>query len=251
MWNQGPDLRLSVTGYRFEVGSPVYGINAGAELKSRDGMFVLKYQVGNDKLNRTYQTVGAFVNVGVQLENLAKGESPLTMPEPIFRSPRNLRRLLADKVKRNFHQAVSALVAQAEQGAQQAGQDGQATPGPTPLFTRTAVIGIVPEGGSNFAPLNPAITAADVAGVSYVVITWTGPAAPTNPRNFQLVDTIDPQFASAPAFCNGNLGSTGLTVNNPAFWTPGVNGPWNSFTYNDLVGEGTQNIGTVTLSFFP
>lgn len=110
LWDHGPDFRLSATGYRFDVGSPVYGVNAGAELKSRDGMFVLKYQVGSDKLDKTYQTVGAFVNVGLQLDNLLRGESPFTLPEPIFRSPRNLRRLLGNKVRRNFHQAASVVL---------------------------------------------------------------------------------------------------------------------------------------------
>ncbi len=65
----------------------MYGWNAGAELKSRDGMFVLQYRVGHDKLDDTYHSVGVFVNVGLQLENILKGEGPLTMPEPIFKSP--------------------------------------------------------------------------------------------------------------------------------------------------------------------
>ena len=43
LWNGGPDLRLFGTGYKFDIGNRgVYGWNAGAELKSRDGMFVLE-----------------------------------------------------------------------------------------------------------------------------------------------------------------------------------------------------------------
>ena len=53
-------------------------------------MFVLKYEAGYDRLDSTYQTVGGYVNVGFQLENVLKGESPFTAPTPIFRSPRNL-----------------------------------------------------------------------------------------------------------------------------------------------------------------
>ncbi len=104
LWNGGPDLRLNVTGYRFSAGSGVYGLRGGAELKSRDGMFVLKYEAAHDRVNKTYHTVGGFVNVGLQLENLLSGENPLVMPEPIFKSPRNLRRLLTRKSKRNWHQ---------------------------------------------------------------------------------------------------------------------------------------------------
>ena len=112
LWNGGPDLRLKMTGYEFEIGNRVYGWNAGAELKSRDGMFVVKYDVGHDKVNKTYQTVGGFVNVGFQVENLFRGESPFTMPEPIFKSPRSLRYMLTEKVKRDWHQPAAAIVVQ-------------------------------------------------------------------------------------------------------------------------------------------
>jgi hypothetical protein len=111
LWNGGPDLRLKITGYQFDIGNRVDGWNAGAELKSRDGMFVVKYAVGHDKVNQTYQTVGGFVNVGFQLENLFKGESPFTMPEPIFKSPRSLRYMLTDKVKRDWHQCTAGATA--------------------------------------------------------------------------------------------------------------------------------------------
>ncbi len=112
LWNGGPDLRLKMTGYQFDIGNRVYGWNAGAELKSRDGVFVVKYDVGHDKVNQTYQTVGGFVNVGFQVENLFRGESPFTMPEPIFKSPRSLRYMLTEKVKRDWHQPAAAIVVQ-------------------------------------------------------------------------------------------------------------------------------------------
>lgn len=106
LYSGGPDLRLSVTGYTFETDSRVYGYYAGAELKSRNGTCVLKYDVGQDRINETYQSVGAFVNIGFQLENLFAGKSPLVMPEPIFESPRNPKRL-TEKVKRNWRQAIA------------------------------------------------------------------------------------------------------------------------------------------------
>ncbi len=123
LWDHGPDLRLSATGYKFDVGRPVYGWNVGAELKSRDGMFVLKYQAGRDRLNQTYQTVGAFVNVGFRADNILRGESPFTMPEPIFRSPRNLATWLNRGLSstRNFFQPASVIVVQQIQQSQQSG----------------------------------------------------------------------------------------------------------------------------------
>lgn len=117
LWDGGPDLRLSATGYKFDIGNSVYGWNAGAELKSRDGMFVLQYTVGHDKLDDTYHVVGGFVNVGVQLENILKGESPFTMPEPIFKSPRTLGYMLTQKVKRDWHQPTTVVVARKTGGS--------------------------------------------------------------------------------------------------------------------------------------
>jgi hypothetical protein len=106
LWNGGPDLRLSATGYRFTSGSGVYGGRAGAELKTRDGMFSLKYEAAYDRVNKTYHTVGGFVNVGIRMSNLLNGESPLEMPAPIFRSPRNIRRRLTDVVRRQWYGAA-------------------------------------------------------------------------------------------------------------------------------------------------
>jgi len=66
--------------------------------------------VGHDQVNQTYQTVGGFVNMGFQPENLLKGESPFTMPEPIFKSPRSLWYMLTEKVKRDWHQPATIVV---------------------------------------------------------------------------------------------------------------------------------------------
>jgi hypothetical protein len=53
--------------------------------------------------------VGAYVNIGFQAENIVKGESPFTKPEPIFRSPRNLRQMASQKVKRNWRKPSSVI----------------------------------------------------------------------------------------------------------------------------------------------
>jgi hypothetical protein len=118
LYNGGPDLRLSATGYKFESWDGVYGYNAGAELKSRDGVLVLKYQIGHDKINQTYHTVGGFVNVGFQPERVLSGESPFTMPEPIFRSPRNLWSWMNRSLSstRNWSQPASVVLHRNEQG---------------------------------------------------------------------------------------------------------------------------------------
>lgn len=102
LYEGGPGLRLHATGYKFCAANAVYGGRGGAELKSRDGVNSFKYEVGHDKVNHTYHTVGAFVNVGIRLSNLLSGESPFEAPTPIFRSPRNFTNRLADPVKRAF-----------------------------------------------------------------------------------------------------------------------------------------------------
>ena len=106
LYNGGPDLRLSVTGYKFDCGSNVSGYYAGAELKSRDGMYVVKYDVGYDNANQVYQSVGAFMNMGFQLENLVAGKSPLVKPKPVFQSPRNMTTLTQAKANRNWRQTT-------------------------------------------------------------------------------------------------------------------------------------------------
>ena len=109
LFDHALDLRLKFAGYQFDVGNPVYGWRGGADLTTKNGMFTLRYEHGNDRLNGQYNTVGGFVNVGFQFENVLRGDSPFIMPEPVFRSPRDLRRLLGLKVKRNWHQNEATL----------------------------------------------------------------------------------------------------------------------------------------------
>jgi hypothetical protein len=108
LYNGGPDLRLSATGYKLECGSNVYGYYGGAELKSRDGVYVVKYDVGYDNAFDVYQSVAAFVNMGLQLENLLDGKSPFVKPKPVFQSPRNMTTLTEAKPNRNWRHTTQA-----------------------------------------------------------------------------------------------------------------------------------------------
>jgi hypothetical protein len=104
------DLRLSATAYDFNIGTAVYGWRTGAELTTRNGFFPLKYEYGRDKLNGSYNTIGGYVNVGFSLEDIFKGESPFSSPEPVFGSPRSLRRLLGLKVRRKWYQPAAVVL---------------------------------------------------------------------------------------------------------------------------------------------
>jgi hypothetical protein len=187
----GTDLRLKMTGYRFDVGKGVWGWNAGAEIKSRDGLFVLQYYVGHDQVNRTYQTFGGFLNLGFQLSNLLNGQSPITLPEPIFRSPRSLRYVLTQPVKRDWHQPAAAILAQ--QAAAQ-----QAAPGAKPFF----IFALGPTTGIGFMTYtqDPGNTAGTihlnsnaVSQAQFYSITVVG----TNGLTFPLVATITPAINNA------------------------------------------------------
>jgi len=113
LFDHALDLRLKLIGYQFDIGNAVYGWRGGADLTTRDGVFALRYEYGYDRIDGDYNTVGGFVNVGFQLENLLSRESPFTFPEPVFRSPRNLWRLLGQKVNRNWHQPEAVVLARA------------------------------------------------------------------------------------------------------------------------------------------
>ena len=165
LWNDGPDFRLSATGYQFDIGNKVYGWNAGAELKSRDGMFVLRYNAGNDRVNQTYQTIGGFVNVGFQPENVLKGESPFSMPQPIFKSPRNLWYMLAQTVNRDWHQPSAAVVARAAPTGAPA-PPGVTLPGYVALGTSFSHF-------PDFHTTSPAITTLPPTGTA-VTFYWKG-----------------------------------------------------------------------------
>jgi len=201
LFNQAVDLRLKATGYQFDIGSTVYGWRTGADLTTRDGVFSLKYEYGHDKINGAYNTVGGFVNIGFQLENVLNGESPFTAPEPVFKSPRNLRRMLTQKVKRDWHQPTAVVLANAALN-----QQGLAPgPGPLPHFvfglgpsflgtatyaqdpgntTGTLTVNLSPgggAGGSNWVNSNYTVTLVGTQGVAFpLFVTITPPPLSVN-----------------------------------------------------------------------
>jgi hypothetical protein len=111
LFNQALDLRLKLVVYQFDTGTAVNGGRVGADLTTRDGMFTVRYEHGHDRIQSSYDTIGGFVTVGLQLENLLSGESPFRLPEPVFKSPRDLRRFLGLKVKRNWHHPDEVVLA--------------------------------------------------------------------------------------------------------------------------------------------
>ncbi len=137
-------------------------------------MFSVKAEAGRDRINGTYYTLGGFASVGLQLENLLRGESPFTLPDPIFKSPRDLRRLLVLKVKRNWHQPTAVILARSitRSNSNPTPQCRDSLPGSVLSFTGAiapnyAFVGFTP-------PITPVLNPSSVhvcwCGVQYTVI---------------------------------------------------------------------------------
>jgi len=109
IFNQALDLRLKAVGYQFDVGQKVYGWRTGVDATSSDGMFRLTYEYTSDRISAPYHTISGSVHVGLQLENLLRGESPFTMPQPVFSSPRNVSRIFHEHVKRRWFQPTQIV----------------------------------------------------------------------------------------------------------------------------------------------
>jgi hypothetical protein len=109
LFNQALDLRLKLVGYQFDVGQKVYGWSTGVDATARDGLFRLTYEYTSDRIMSPYHTIAGSVNLGLQLEKLLRGESPFTMPDPVFASPRNPSRIFHEHVKRRWSQPTQIV----------------------------------------------------------------------------------------------------------------------------------------------
>lgn len=111
LFNRALDLRLKVASYQFDLGNQrKYGYKTGADLTTADGLVRVTAEYGHDGVSGSYGNVGGYLTVGFHAGNLLSGENPFSMPDPVFRSPRNIRKLLTSKVRRNWHKP-SAVVA--------------------------------------------------------------------------------------------------------------------------------------------
>lgn len=120
-------LRVKFAGYKFDLGTSIYGWRAGVDLVAWDGVCEFTYETGHDRFNGTYQTVGGMVNLPLQFEKVFSGQSPFFAPNsscspaqgqgkcqrpptkipcvkpvPIYVDSSNLRKLLGRPVRRQF-----------------------------------------------------------------------------------------------------------------------------------------------------
>lgn len=104
LFDRALDLRIKFAGYQFDYGNHRKpGFKTGADITTANGAFRLSLDYGWDGVTGTYGAVTGYVYTGFQVENLVKGQSPFDPAPPVFRSPRNLSRLLTLPVRRDWH----------------------------------------------------------------------------------------------------------------------------------------------------
>jgi hypothetical protein len=110
LFNRSIDLRLNFGGYQLDTGERVYGWKAGVEATTGNGVLTFRYEHGEDKLSSGYNLIGGSVNLVLSFEDLLSARNPISFPQPVFRSERNLPRLLTKKVARNWNQPTGLAI---------------------------------------------------------------------------------------------------------------------------------------------
>jgi len=251
---QALDLRLEFTGYQFDIGemNAVNGYRAGAELTTRDGVLTARYEHGYDRINGPYDTVGGFVTLGFQFDKILRWESPVTMPEPIFVNPRNLRRWLSQKVRRNWHQPTAVVLT----------RQGQGGCGNLDRFFAGLAISTGPLYNSGSVPFS-AVPHTCLEPTRFIVVEfdYAFDAAPTGGTAFWGVNVTDSIhsavnqfFGHVPTAQSGHLSLTLDTLGIPpansqsAFTDTSVD-PNHIFLESNAAGTSTLTITNVAIHF--
>jgi hypothetical protein len=114
------DLRLNLAKYRFYDGDYILGWRGGADLRASGGLFGLKYEFGQDRVNSSYHTIGASLCVPLQLENLLEGKWPFSYPNSFLRRGLHFEDLAKGNVTRNWRQHQTVVTARPTLGAWEA-----------------------------------------------------------------------------------------------------------------------------------
>lgn len=245
LFDHALDLRLKVAGYQFDSGTPVRGWRGGADLTTRNGVFTVRYEYGSDRLNRDYNTIGGYVNVGIQLENLLRGESPTTLPEPVFKSPRNLTRMLTRKVRRNWHQPAAVVL-------RRTGPSGPPTPTDCSLSGFTVIAASISTG--TWYPTDPPIASLGGAGSATVRLCWCGLQSTVTVKSIAFADALTDLFGAGEWVGGPPVGQmsgdTGcMTILTPLQSTGGHSPPseiWFQFDATEAIFD---RHGGISLSF--
>jgi hypothetical protein len=72
IFDRSNDVRFKVNVYNYDIRQSIYGIRAGVDIMPWNGALDLRYEIGRDQLYGSYQTVGGFVNIPLDIEPPAK-----------------------------------------------------------------------------------------------------------------------------------------------------------------------------------
>jgi hypothetical protein len=225
LFNQAIDLRLKAVGYQFDVGQKVYGWRVGADATTRDGVFRLTYEYTHDRIAASYHTIAGFVQLGFQLENLLRGESPFTMPEPVFGSPRSLSRIFHENVKRRWFQPIQ--IVQRREIPPTPPPPSPPPPAPTIVFLGVTVLSSTP---------GISVQNVDVGAATFDVLK-------VGQSNEQII--LSYQFRMSDGSTQ-QVSATVATVSNPAgivginYWIPGFVTSVGPATMDNPAGSSTS-----------
>ena len=79
LFGRAPDLRARVNAYNYDVRQNIWGFKGGVDLTVLNGALTFRGEVGRDQLYGSYQTVGAFVNIPMRLDNIFTFKSPFVL----------------------------------------------------------------------------------------------------------------------------------------------------------------------------
>jgi hypothetical protein len=76
LFDKSHDLRFKLNIYNYDVHYSVYGVRGGVDFKPWNGALILRYEVGRDQIYGSYETVGGFVNIPLNLDGFLTGKLP-------------------------------------------------------------------------------------------------------------------------------------------------------------------------------
>ncbi len=76
IFDRSNDVRFKVNVYNYDIRQSIYGIRAGVDIMPWNGALDLRYEIGRDQLYGSYQTVGGFVNIPLDIDRLFQWSSP-------------------------------------------------------------------------------------------------------------------------------------------------------------------------------
>ncbi len=79
LFGRAPDLRARVNAYNYDIRQGIWGLKGGVDLTVLNGALTFRGEIGRDQLYGSYQTVGAFVNIPIRLDNVFTLKSPFVL----------------------------------------------------------------------------------------------------------------------------------------------------------------------------